>query len=66
MAKKKAAFSFDSAYQELESILKELQSEDSLDNLESQVKKATELILACKGKLRELDTLVDKTINPDD
>jgi len=66
MAKKKAAFSFDTAYQELEGILQELQSEESLDNLESQVKKATELILACKTKLRELDTLVDNTINPDE
>jgi len=66
MAKKKATFSFDTAYQELQGILEQLQSEDSLDNLEAQVKKATDLILACKGKLRELDTLVDKTINPDD
>ncbi len=66
MAKKKeATFSFDTAYQELEEILASLQSDDSLDGIESKIKKAKELIVACKNKLRDLDTLVDETINPE-
>ncbi len=66
MAKKKeATFSFDTAYQELEEILASLQSDDSLDGIEAKIKKAKELIVACKNKLRDLDTLVDETINPE-
>ena len=66
MAKKKeAAFSFDNAYQELEEILSSLQADDSLDGIETKIKKAKELIIACKTKLRDLDTLVDETINPE-
>lgn len=64
MAKKKATeFSFDTAYQELEQILESLQSDNSLDGLEVKIKKARDLILSCKTKLRELDTLVEDTVS---
>lgn len=66
MAKKtKKAFSFDTAYEELENILESLQSDQSLDGLEAKIIQAKDLILACKSKLRELDTIVEETINPE-
>lgn len=66
MARKtKNTFSFDTAYQELEQILESLQSDQSLDGLEAKIIQAKDLILACKSKLRELDNIVEKTINPE-
>ncbi len=55
MDKKK--FSYDSAMQELEEIVKHVESgECKMDELTSEVKKAASLIALCKKKLQDIDT----------
>ncbi len=57
MAKEK---SYDQAYEELQQLVSNIQSEETgLDKMESQVKKASELIKYCKDKLRSLENEIN-------
>jgi len=57
MAKK---ISFDKAHEELESILHELQNEEtSIDKLSEKLKKAKELVAVCKTKLRSIEEEIE-------
>ena len=54
--------SYDKAYNELQAILEELQSESvSIDKLSTKIKKANELISFCKTRLREVESELDST-----
>ena len=56
MAKK----SYDKAFQELQKIVEELNSENvSLDKLSERIKKANELIQFCKARLRSIEEDLD-------
>ena len=47
---------YDEAYQELQTLVQDIQSDDTgLNKLETQVKRANELIKYCKEKLRSLE-----------
>ena len=62
MDKKK--FSYDSAMQELEEIVKHIESgECKRDELTSEVKKAWDLIDMCKNKLQDVDDTIKKSID---
>lgn len=65
MAKAKQQFNFDEAYQELESILEEIQSNDSINGLEAKVSRASELLEACKTKLRTIEGTISNTLSDD-
>lgn len=54
--------SYTQATEELEEILRSLESneEADMDLLEKKMKRATELIAFCKGKLRQLDEELEK------
>ncbi len=65
MAKAKQQFNFDKSYQELESILEEIQTNDSINGLEEKVKKASELLEACKSQLRTIESTINKTLSQD-
>jgi len=57
MAKK---VSFDKAFDELQSIINQLQDEDaSIDTLSEQLKKAKALADICKSKLREVEADIE-------
>ncbi len=54
--------SYDKAYNELQAILEELQSESvSIDKLSTKIKKANELISFCKTRLREVESELNST-----
>ena len=54
--------SYDKAYNELQAILEELQSESvSIDKLSTKIKKANELISFCKTRLREVESELHST-----
>jgi exodeoxyribonuclease VII small subunit len=58
------AKSFDKAFEELQAIVHQLQSEEmGIDNLSTQLKKADELVKFCKEKLRSVEADIQK-INP--
>ena len=58
------AKSFDKAYEELQKIVSQLQNEEmGIDNLSTQLKKATELVAYCQEKLRSIEQDIEK-INP--
>lgn len=55
---------YTSAYEELQGILAQIQSEEiSLDDLGKAVKRATELITYCKEKLRTTETEIEQLLN---
>lgn len=61
MAKKE--FSYKKAIDEIESIMYKLENEEiDLDELSKNVKRASELIGNCKGKLRDTESEIDKII----
>lgn len=48
--------SYDKAFEELQQLVEELNSENvSIDKLSAKIKKANELIQFCKGKLRSVE-----------
>ena len=52
------------AYSELESILQKLENNElDIDQLTEQVRRASELIKFCKGKLFETETEIEKIID---
>ena len=54
---------YEAAYKELDQIAKEIQNESvSVDVLAQKVKRASELITFCQGKLRSTETEVNKII----
>lgn len=54
---------YEAAYKELVEIAKEIESETvSVDVLAERVKRASELIAYCQGKLRSTETEVNKII----
>ena len=53
---------FDTAYTELEKIIRLIESENiPLDELAEKVKEAKELIRFCENKLRNIETELNKT-----
>ncbi|MCQ2958743.1 MAG: exodeoxyribonuclease VII small subunit [Bacteroidales bacterium] len=61
---KKDTFSYDNAMAELETIVKKIESgECKIDELTAEVKKAAELIAACKNKLRGVEQEIDEAFN---
>lgn len=57
---KKAPFSYESAVQELQTIVQQLQEGNvSMDELAERARHAAELIRLCRERLRELETEVD-------
>ncbi len=61
MAKK---LTYDKAYEELQSIVDRLQSEEiSLDNLSKEVKRAAELVKYCKEKLHTIEQDIEESLN---
>ncbi|MBN8877560.1 MAG: exodeoxyribonuclease VII small subunit [Sphingobacteriales bacterium] len=55
--------SYEEAYRELTSIAEEIQNESvSVDVLAQKVKRASELITYCQGRLRSTETEVNKII----
>ena len=60
MAKK---LNYDNAYEELQSILERLQSEEiGLDTLSQEIKRAAELVTFCKEKLRTIEAEIDESL----
>jgi len=58
---------YEQAYKELSEISSEIENETiSVDELATKVKRAMELINFCKAKLREVESEVNKSINPAD
>ena len=59
------AKSLDKAFEELQNIVSQLQSDEmGIDNLSNQLKKASELVTFCKEKLRSVEEDIQK-ISPD-
>lgn len=57
---KKAPFSYESAVQELQSIVQQLQEGNvSMDELAERARRAAELIRLCRERLRDLETEVE-------
>lgn len=57
---KKAPFSYESALQELQNIVQQLQEGNiSMDELAERARRAAELIRLCRERLRDLETEVD-------
>lgn len=62
MATKKISYA--QAYDELNTILSKIESgELDVDDLTSQVKKATELLKLCKSKLYDTESEIEKILN---
>lgn len=63
MAKKTTALKYSEAIQEIEQILEKFRTEQlDVDTLTAEVKRATELIAACKSRLKEVEGEVKKII----
>jgi exodeoxyribonuclease VII small subunit len=63
MAKKTTAIKYSDAIREIEQILEKFRSEQlDVDTLAQEVKRATELIAACKSRLKEVDGEVNKIL----
>ena len=59
----KKPFSYQEAVQEIEEIIIKLENEEiELDMLSENVKKASELILKCKGSLKNCEVEIEKII----
>ena len=57
--------SYDSAYNELQTILEKISADSiSIDELSAQIKRAAELIDFCKKKLRSIEQEVETHLNP--
>jgi exodeoxyribonuclease VII small subunit len=60
----KTEFSYKKAIDEIESIMHKLENEEiDLDELSKNVKRASELIAKCKGKLRSTESEIEKIID---
>ncbi len=65
MARKK--LTYESAYDELQEILANVQSDEvALDTLATQLKRAKELIAFCKEKLRAVEDDLDEILDEDE
>lgn len=63
MAKKTTAIKYSDAIREIEQILEKFRTEQlDVDTLTAEVKRATELIAACKSRLKEVEGEVKKII----
>lgn len=63
MAKKTTAIKYSDAIREIEQILEKFRSEQlDVDTLANEVKRATELIAACKSRLKEVEGEVNKIL----
>ncbi|MBQ1952164.1 MAG: exodeoxyribonuclease VII small subunit [Alistipes sp.] len=63
MAKKTTAIKYSDAIREIEQILEKFRSEQlDVDTLAQEVKRATELIAACKSRLKEVEGEVNKIL----
>lgn len=61
---KKEEFSYDKAMQELEEIVARMEdSENSLDNMVADVKRASALIVQCRKKLQDVEADINKAFN---
>ncbi|MBR4116051.1 MAG: exodeoxyribonuclease VII small subunit [Bacteroidales bacterium] len=61
---KKEEFSSDKAMQELEEIVARMEdSENSLDNMVADVKRASALIVQCRKKLQDVETDINKAFS---
>lgn len=61
---KKEDFSYDKAMQELEEIVARMEdSENSLDNMVADVKRASTLIVQCRKKLQDVETDINKAFS---
>ena len=61
---KKEEFSYDKAMQELEDIVARMEdSENSLDNMVADVKRASALIVQCRKKLQDVETDINKAFS---
>ena len=64
MSKKKTDFSYDTAMQEIQSIVAELQNESvGVDALAEKVRRASDLIKMCREKLRQTETDVKAALS---
>lgn len=63
MAKKTTTIKYNEAIQEIEQILEKFRTEQlDVDTLTTEVKRATELIAACKSRLTEVEGEVKKIL----
>ncbi|MBR4350581.1 MAG: exodeoxyribonuclease VII small subunit [Bacteroidales bacterium] len=61
---KKEEFSYDKAMRELEEIVARMEdSENSLDNMVADVKRASALIVQCRKKLQDVEADINKAFN---
>lgn len=61
---KKEEFSYDKAMQELEEIVARMEdSENLLDNMVADVKRASALIVQCRKKLQDVEADINKAFN---
>jgi exodeoxyribonuclease VII small subunit len=59
----KQELSYEQAYQELQTIIKEMENNDiSIDVLADKIKRALELINLCKDKITKIEVDVDKIV----
>jgi exodeoxyribonuclease VII small subunit len=59
----KQELSYEQAYQELQTIIKEMENNDiSIDVLADKIKRALELINLCKDKISKIEVDVDKIV----
>jgi exodeoxyribonuclease VII small subunit len=64
MSKKKTDFSYDTAMQEIQNIVAELQNEAvGVDALAEKVRRASDLIKLCREKLRQTETDVQAALS---
>ncbi len=62
-----AKFNYDKSVAELEKILTDIQSPDaSIEDLSVKLKRAKELLKACKTKLREVESDIESALSEDD
>lgn len=63
MAKKQTEFNYAASIEEIERILAKFRSEQpDVDTLAAEVKRATELIAACKERLKRVEGEVDQIL----
>lgn len=62
-----AKFNYDKAVAELEKILLVIQSPDAnIEDLSSKLKRAKELLKACKAKLREVEVDIESVLSEEE
>lgn len=58
-----ASFNYDKAFDELKTLLEEIQAPDtSLEDLSKKLKRAKQLVKKCKTKLRQIEVDVEETL----